>query len=192
MGNDVVWVALISASGALTAAIVAQLLAARAANRSADRTDQREALQWQRTEARRQEDLQTQEAQAALAWQRSEAKRIRDQHEARLRELWAHVLLAQNRIRDALDARSAPAHLKAQVPAASDSAASAAAHAYSVALIGLPEVRQLAKDFYQTTARAEMNIWHERDLDGSAVATWRDALDALEVAVMKESASLLA
>lgn len=170
MGNDVVWVALISAGGALIAAITTQFLSMKAAAKQAARTERQEALQWQR----------------------SEAKRIREQHEARLRELWAHVLLAQNRIRDALDVRSASAHLTTQAPVASESAASAAAHAYSVALIGLPEVRQLAKDFYQATARAELKIWYEEKLDGGVVAAWRDALNELEAAVMKESAVLQA
>jgi hypothetical protein len=171
MGNDVVWVALISAGGALVAAITTQFLAMKAAARQATRTERQEALQWQR----------------------SEAKRIREQHEARLRELWAHVLLAQNRIRDALDARSAANSQKnsTPIPSAADSAASAAAQAYSVALIGLPSVRAFAKDFYATTARAEMLILYESELIGDGVAAWRTSLLKLEAAVIDESAAVL-
>lgn len=108
MDNTVVWVALISAGGALAAAITTQFLAMRAAAKQAARTEKQEALQWQR----------------------SEARRIRESHEARLKELWANVLRAQNLIRDALDTRSASG-LESPIPAASNSAATAAAQAYS-------------------------------------------------------------
>ena len=168
MGSDVVWVAFISAGGAVAAAITTQWLATLTAARQAARTERQEALQWQR----------------------SEAKRIRDQHEARLRELWAHVLRAQNLIRDALDTRSPAASLTIQKPIASDSAASAAAQAYCVALIGLPGVRPLAKDFYQATAKAELVIWYGKDVVADAMAAWRDSLNRLEAAVVDESAAL--
>lgn len=168
MGSDVVWVALISSGGAFVAAIATQLLAMRAAAKLAARTERQEALQWQR----------------------SEAKRIREQHEARLRELWAHVLRVQNQIRDSLDARTAAGGSQTPIPAASNSAASAAAQAYCVALIGLPGVRALAKDFYQATAKAEMMILYESELIAEGVAAWRDSLNLLEAAVMQESSAL--
>ncbi len=170
MSNELVWVALISAGGALVAALMTQILATSAAAKLADRTAQTEALQWQR----------------------SEAKRMCELREARLRELWAHVLRAQNLIRDELDLRTAGASPIAPRPAESDSAASAAAQAYCVALIGLHDVRPLAKDFYQATARAEMVIRYEKNLSADAVTAWRDVLNQLELAVMDASKSLQA
>lgn len=65
--NEVVWVALISAGSAVTVALMTQFLSTRAASKSTDRADKREALQWQRSEALRLEELQRKEAQEALA-----------------------------------------------------------------------------------------------------------------------------
>ena len=166
--NEIVWVALISAGGALVAALMTQILATSAATKQADRTAQQEVLQWQRSEAIRKREL----------------------HEARLRELWVHVLRAQNLIRDELDLRELGVGRKAPRPAESDSAASAAAQAYCVALIGLHGVQPLAKDFYQATAKAEMAIRYEPELSADAVTAWRGSLNKLEAAVMDESKSL--
>ena len=65
--SDVFWVAVISSCGAIAVALMTQLLATRAAGKSTDRADKREALQWQRSEALRLEELQRKEAQEALA-----------------------------------------------------------------------------------------------------------------------------
>ncbi|MBX3654159.1 MAG: hypothetical protein KIS62_12270 [Ramlibacter sp.] len=177
--TEVVWVALISAGTALVTALLTQLLATRAASKQADRAERREALQWQRSEALRLQELQ-----------RSEAHRQRELHEARLREFWAHVLRTQDRIRDALDYRVE--NMNSPAPGAEDSAASACALAYAVALIGLPGVRELAKSFYLATARAEMAIVYEQDVKGDSVRAWRDCFDELESAVARESAVLVA
>jgi len=166
--TEIVWVALISAGGALAAAFMTQILATSAATKQATHTAQQEALQWSR----------------------SEAKRLSELHEARLRELWAHVLRAQNLIRDELDLRTSGVSPQAPRPAESGSAASAAAQAYCVALIGLHGVRPLAKDFYQATAKAEMAIRYEKTLGADVVSAWREALNQLEAAVSVESASL--
>jgi hypothetical protein len=45
--NDVVFVSLISAGGAIAVALTTQFLAARVASKSADRAERREAQQWQ-------------------------------------------------------------------------------------------------------------------------------------------------
>lgn len=168
--TEIVWVALISAGSALAAAFMTQILATSAATKQAAHAAQQEALQWSR----------------------SEAKRMSELHEARLRELWAHVLRAQNLIRDELDLRTSGPGLQAPRPAESGSAASAAAQAYCVALIGLHGVEPLVKAFYQATARAEMAIRYEKDLSAGAVSAWREALNQLEAAVLDDSASLQA
>ena len=152
-----------------------QFLATRAASKQTDRAEQREALQWQRSEALRREEVR-----------REDAVRWRELHEARLREFWAHVLHAQNRIRDALEGR--PVNLNSAAPIAAESAASASAQAYAVALIGLPGVRELAKNFYLATARAEMVILYREEMKDDLVRAWRNCLDELEAAVADESA----
>lgn len=137
--TDVVWVALISAGAALVTALATQYLATRAASKQADRADKREALQWQRTEALRREELQHQGAQRAL-----------EQRRADLEAVWAHALQARARLADLLDSgrwvRSSPL---------GESATGAAAAAYAVALVGLPGVRSAAKVFYEATAKLE-------------------------------------
>ncbi|MGE8399797.1 MAG: hypothetical protein ACN6NZ_07645, partial [Burkholderiales bacterium] len=104
--NDVVFVSLISAGGAIAVALTTQFLAARVASKSADRAERREAQQWQRTEDLRRVELDHQSRQAELAWTRQEAQRLQELHDARLGELWVHVLNAQNRMLDALKERA--------------------------------------------------------------------------------------
>ena len=160
--SDIVWVACISAGGALVAAITSQWLGREAAAKQAARTAQLEALQWQR----------------------SEAKRLREQREAGLRELWAHVLRAQGLVRDAIDSHSAVQRLQGHTPDAAGSAASAAAQAYAVALLCLPGVLPLAKDFYQATAKADVMLRYEKELVSEVLSAWRESVNKLEQAVM--------
>lgn len=157
--NEVVWVALISGGSTLAAAVATQFLVARAAAKHAERTQKHEALEWLR----------------------SEAKRSREVHEARLQEFWGLILSAQNRVVD-LQAMSLQA--KQLVPA-SESASSAAAQAYAIALLGLVALRPLAKDFYHATALVQMKINFEKD-SSEAIRGWRKCFEALEVAVAKE------
>lgn len=173
--TDVVWVALISASGAVVAALTAQLLATRASSRSADRAEQREALQWQRSEASRLSELA-----------RADAQRNRTLHEARLRELWAHVLVARWQMLDALERLPVQGH-PTQVPAdvsAAEMPANAAGQAYAVALLGLAGVRPQAKAFYVATSDLQlaMQAADEERIKGS-VSRWRDAFKVLEESV---------
>ena len=93
--SDVFWVAIVSSGSAIAVALMTQLLATRAASKSADRADKREALQWQRNEALRLEELRRKEAQEALAWERADALRARELRDERLRELWGYVLDVQ-------------------------------------------------------------------------------------------------
>ena len=144
--TDLVWVAFISAGGALAAAITAQILAARAASRSADRADQREALQWQRSEALRLGELEREAVQKRLELQ-----------DARLRELWGHVLDVRWQMLDTLDrvqTKERPKSRSADVSAQS-TPLHAAGKAYSVALTSLAAVRPSAKAFYAATSSAQ-------------------------------------
>lgn len=184
--NDVVWVALVSAGGVMGAAIAAQLLAARVASRSADRTDQREALQWQRSEARRLEDVQRQDAQAALAWERADMQRKQDVHDARLRELWGHVLVARWQMLDALERVPVQGSRK---PKSADVSAvvlpsTAAAQAYAVALIGTAAVRPSARAFYLATSQLQLALQSDDGEQMKDLASeWSASYKALEDAV---------
>lgn len=190
--NDVVFVSLISAGGAIAVALTTQFLAARVASKSADRAERREAQQWQRTEDLRRVELDHQSRQAELAWTRQEAQRLQELHDARLGELWVHVLNAQNRMLDALKERAKrppPAGLgSVQEPPSEHSSPSAAAHAYAVALVGLPEVRPAAKAFYLATAKAHYSVHYDADFDNEIVKTWRASLDALEATIVESAA----
>ena len=159
--NDVVWVSLISAGGAVVAALTAQFLAMKAAARQAARTEQQEALQWQR----------------------SEAKRMQECQDARLREFWSLVLLSQSRIADCIPS---PAGVIREIPIA-DSAVGAAAQAYAVALIGLPGVRQLAKEFYLATARVHAMLEVGEIKNPDHVVAWKVCFESLEAAVILEA-----
>ena len=180
--SDVFWVAIVSSGSAIAVALMTQLLSTRAASRSADRSEQKEALQWQRSEALRLEELQRKEAQQALAWDRAEAKEKRDDRVAALHRCWASALSAQNRIMDGL-------HRASGLPPAAESAASAAAHCYAVALVELPSLREPAKAFYLATADAE-TVMHAKQVQRlDVVHTWRSSFDALELAVISASES---
>lgn len=185
--TDVVWVAFISAGAALVTALATQFLATRAASKQSDRAEKREALQWQRSEALRREELQHQTEMDALEWTRAEGLRRRAAHEARLKDLWLSLLETQNRMVDSL---SKAGRGKLSIPA-EQSATSAAAHVYAVALLGLPAMRQQGKAFYEATAKCEMAIsdglLHQTDV----VRTWRVACDALEAAVVSAADQVL-
>ena len=168
--TDVVWVACISAGAALVTAALTLCLAMSAARRQAQRADQREALQWQRAQAQRQQEV----------------------HDARLRELWGHVLVARWQMLDALErvpVQGRPARKPGDVSAQA-LPATAAAHAYAVALLGLAPVRAQARDFHAATMRLQVALRFDGDdWDGaqarmvSAAGAWHEAYKALEVAV---------
>lgn len=167
--TEVVWVALISAGGAVIAALATQILIARAAAQGAGRLVDKEARDWQRSEMRRREEL----------------------HDERLREFWAQVLLAQTRmINSVLQMRSG----KAPMTAFESSAPAAAAEAYSIALLGLVTVRAHAKNFYNATADVhnKMDELHLSTQKGRAeeldspMTAWRKSFDALELVMHQE------
>lgn len=181
--SDVFWVAIVSSGSAIAVALMTQLLATRAASKSADRADKREALQWQRNEALRLDELRRKEAQEALAWERAEAKETRNSKVAALHRCWTSALAAQNRVVDGLQRAEG-------LPPAAESAASAAAHCYAVALVELPSLRDTAKAFYLATADAETAM-HAKQLQRlDVVKTWRNSFDALEAAVIDVSESV--
>ena len=154
--SDVVLVAMISAGGVLASALITQYFAAKATTKQLTHKDQQEALQWQR----------------------NETKRMRDEHEARMRDFWALVLQSQNRIVDLLSRGPG------KMPPSSESATSAAAHAYAIAMMGLPSLRSLAKDFYRHTANAETAIVGGDLMHIDLVTSWRQSFDLLEKEVI--------
>lgn len=192
--NEVVWVALISAGGAMAVALMTQFLSARAASRSIDHADKREALQWQRNEALRLEELQRKEAQEALAWERADALRARELRDARLRELWGYVLAVRWQVLDSLErvqVRGRPAS-KAAAVSAEVLPAHAAGQAYSVALIGLASVRPSAKAFYLATSRVQHALAvADQEAMHDVVNEWNDAYKALETSVAAFSDGLV-
>ena len=184
--SDVVLVAAISAGAALATALLTQYLATRAANRSADRADKREALQWQRTEALRLEELQRKQAEAEMARLRQQADKQQEQLQARLRELWTHVLTARWQVEDALgrvpvQGKATP---KAEALSAEHLPVHAAGRAYSVALLGLADVRPTAKAFYMATSQLQ-SAFSVVDADRLEAAgrAWSNAYAELEAAV---------
>ena len=187
--TELVWVALISAGAALVTALLTQFLATRAASRSADRADKREALQWQRNETLRLEELARQDAQ-----------RRQELHDARLRELWGHVLVARWQMMDALErvpVRGRPDRKPGDVSAQA-LPTTAAAHAYAVALLGLASVRAQARDFHAATMHLQKALqFAGDDWDAaqknmmSAAGVWNEAYKALEISVAALSDGLL-
>ena len=173
--TEVVWVALISAGTALVTALLTQILSTRAASKQADRTTQREALQWQRTEALRQEELE-----------RKEAQRLQDLQDVRLRELWGHVLTVRWQVHDALETvpvKGRPAAKSAGVSAAT-LPAHAAGQAYSVALIGLAALRPSAKAFYVATSKVQFALLSaDEEALNASTDEWNKAYKAIESSV---------
>lgn len=156
--TELVLVAMISAAGALVAALMTQLLAARAADRQAARTES--------TEARR--------------VQQSEASLLRERRRADLTDLWTSALRVLWRISDQIDS----GHWRRQ-GRLEESASGAAAHVYAVALVGLPGVREQAKAFYEATSRYEGAPDHTAAVERAK--EWRVVFEALEQAVKRQS-----
>jgi len=174
--TDVVSVAFISAGAALVTALVTQYLATRAASKQADRADRREALQWQRSEALRLEELA-----------RETARQKKELQDAHLRELWGHVLDVRWQILDTLErvpTKDRPKPKSSDVSAQS-TPVHAAGKAYSVALISLAAVRPSAKAFYAATGSVQLALQSsDGDAMGQAVGEWNNAYKALENSVI--------
>ncbi len=156
--SEVVWIALISAGAALATALLTQCLAILGAHIQARRSDKREALQWQRTEA----------------------SRLRAYRSEQGRELWT-LVLASRRNMEARIRYGSEASLPG-VPAPSP--ADVAAQAYAVALFGLPDAAPAARDFYLASADLENHIAQETDLQTLhvlvALEAWSGAFGRLE------------
>lgn len=163
--TDLVWVAIISAGAALVTALLTQCLAILGAHIQARRSDKREALQWQRTEA----------------------SRLRAYRSEQGRELWALALASRRSMEARM--RQGPG---AWVPGvAAPSPADAAAQAYAVALFGLPDAAAAAaaaRDFYRASADLEARIAQESDLQALhvlvALEAWSKAFARLEQALL--------
>ena len=164
--SEVVWVALISAGAALATALLSQYLAMSAARRQADRSDKREALLWQRTEA----------------------SRLRAYRSEQGRELWTLVLASRRGMEARM--RQGPGALPPGAPALAP--ADAAAQAYAVALFGLPDAAAAARDFYMASADLEAHIAQETDLQAVhvlvALEAWSRAFVRLERSLLDEPA----
>ncbi|WP_186132003.1 hypothetical protein [Burkholderia gladioli] len=162
--SDIVLVAFISASGTLAAAFIGQFVATRAARRQADHLAQLEELKWQR----------------------SEAKNQREARDARLREFWILVLTTRNRLHSLLALADRPKG-EGRAPVA-ESAASSAAEAYAVALLGIDVELPLAREFYHATQRFQ-DALDERsvELGVKPVEAWQKVFEALETSLNKIS-----
>jgi len=184
--SDVVWVAVISAGAALITALLTQRLATSAANKQADRSERREAVQWERTEALRREEIQRKAAQDALAWEQAEALRKQELHDARLRELWSSVLEARWQMLDMLERAAGKGGPTQAVPAvsAAQMPTHAAGQAYGVALLWLTALRPVAREFYKATSDFQIAMCgaDSKRMEDAAQA-WNTAYKTLEVAV---------
>lgn len=119
-------------------------------------------------------------AQEAADWQRDQDDKqtalIREKREVFL----GLVLLAQDRIMDALNQRMATQGAKKSL-SSSETPASAARQAYSVALLYLADMRPLAKDFYQYTAKLQTTLLGSDESNiNEVLALWRKTIDEIE------------
>lgn len=153
--TDVVLVALISAGFAFLTAVITHYLTSRSANKSADRAERREALQWDRSEKLRLEEVARKDSQDALVWQRGEAQRVRDAQQVHLRDLWEAVTEARRRLWDFQ--LSGEKHM----PSSDRSVAHAAARAHLVAVVALPSLRKVTTEFYAQAVGMELKMQGE-------------------------------
>jgi len=175
---------LLGVIGGVAAAVVTQLLAARIS-----------AKQWERSEARRREEIALEDARRQEEYRRAdtryqdeikrnETRRLEDLKAARLREFWEHVLLARVRILGYVE------HLPTGIPvvAVEQTPTVSAMHACGVALLGLSGVYPLAKEFFHATADLELNIRvGDDDKMSASLKPWHKVFADLEGVVAKLS-----
>lgn len=162
--SDVVWVALISAGGAIAAALMTQIMAMRSAAKQAERMAQQELLQWQRNEVhRKQKDA-----------------------EDKLQEFWRAIVETQDRLVDALYVNSKKSRFS------EGSLSTAATRAYAIALVMIPNLLDAAKDFCDACTDADTLIHDtEKTYDATTVASeWRKSFERVEAAVLEEAARI--
>jgi hypothetical protein len=123
--------------------------------------------------------------QETLKWTRDENRRLAELRDQRLRELWSCVLEVRVRTIDLLLIRIAAQELA--TPKAHEGVFEAAGRAYSVALTGLPELRSVAKKFYEASASLESHTVHDNDSDARKELTklWAESFFELEAAVAR-------
>lgn len=124
-------------------------------------------MSWQRSEAIRRDEIERQKAQAILEWERAQA-----------REFWALILAAQRGVEDRIRGDSAGM-------AGARSPSELAGNAYAVALLGLPELATLARDYYRSLAKLEWGFARQDDTRVMAdIPAWSKAFRELEAAMM--------
>lgn len=123
------------------------------------------------------------EQQEDLKWRREEVRRLADLRDQRLRELWAHVLEVRVRAIDLLTSGVSGPDV---APKAKDGVFEAAARAYAVALTGLPELRENAKEFYLASANLEASLTGgNEDAKTELTRVWTQQFFELEAAVAR-------
>ncbi|BDR08603.1 hypothetical protein CTR2_R19410 [Comamonas thiooxydans] len=161
--SDVVWVALISAGGVIVASLMTQLLVMRNAAKQAERAMQQEALQWQR----------------------NEAIRLQKEAEKNLQDFWRAIVETQDRLLDGINSK--PNFDKFS----EGSISTAATRAYAIALVLIPNLRELSHDYCVACATVD-NAIHDDQKHASekVVLEWRRAYDLVEAAVIQEAAHI--
>ncbi|MGS5088271.1 hypothetical protein ACVC7V_17450 [Hydrogenophaga sp. A37] len=161
--SELLWSAFIGSSSAVLGVLLGQIWTSKTVSAQLRHAEQQEDLKWRREETRRLAEL-------------------RDQ---RLRELWNCALEVRVRTIDLLlIGRQAD---ESPLPKARDGVFEAAARAYSVALTGLPELRDVAKRFYEASASLESRAGHNSDSDARMELTrnWTRSFFELEAAVAR-------
>lgn len=156
--SDVVSVALISAGGAIVAALMTQLFAMRSAMKQAERAIAQEHLQWQR----------------------NESIRRRKEYEDKIQEFWQTVLSAQIRVVDVAYAKERTARFS------DDAIAPIAAKAYAIAIISVPALRQVSQEFLQACTVLDIHLYEKKREQSAIVAEWKVSFAKVEVAIIAE------
>src|SRR3546814_15958125 len=138
--TDIVLVALIGLLSTLGAVFITQLFNAKESTRRAQIAERQEREGWLRDKANDQAKSKSDQLQKFLALILLSRARLIEQTEEMYRKEAQSGLSALN-LKDF-----------------SASPAASASEAYAIALLSLPELRVLAKDFYQTSAKLQLAI----------------------------------
>ncbi|MDD4930483.1 MAG: hypothetical protein PHP85_14600 [Gallionella sp.] len=156
MDNSIA-IAIISSASTLLAVWVTQRMAAQRDAILAAQAVAQEAADWQRDQDDKQTALRREKREVFLGL----------------------VLLVQDRVMDAVDRLNST--LESGIVAAESTPASSARQAYSVALIYLADMRPLAKDFYQYTAKLQMILPGKNAAKiNEVLVPWRKTIDEIE------------
>lgn len=161
--SELLWSAFIGSSSAILGVLLGQIWTSKTVSAQLRHAEQQEDLKWRREETRRLAEL-------------------RDQ---RLCELWSCALEVKVRTIDLLLIRSDVE--ESETPRAREGVFEAAARAYAVALTGLPELRDVAKKFYEASASLESHAVHDNRSDSSTDLRrlWTKSFFELEAAVAR-------